>query len=481
MHPRIILSILGMLLMLFSTSLILPMLVAIIYEESYLDTFGLAFVITFSSGAILWMLRTKKPEMRAREGFLITALFYIGLGLFGAIPMYLAPELTNSFTDSTFEALSGLTTTGATVLTGIDNLPKSILFYRQLLQWLGGMGIIVLAVAILPMLGIGGMQLYRAETPGPVKDHKLKPRIKETALSLWYLYLGFTVACAAGYWFAGMTIFDAICHAFSTIAIGGFSTHDDSLGWFNSAAVEGVAIFFMLLAGINFALHFGVLQRKKLSLYLVDPEVKLYLGSIVVLACFISYFIANTPQSSDSFIRDGVFHTVSIATTTGFTTNDLSTWPIAAPILLMLSAFAGGCAGSTAGGIKVYRVLLIFRQGFREVKRLIHPNGVFHIKLGGQIVSNRIIDAVWGFFAVYITFFLLITCLILTTTDLDFLTVFSAVGACLNNLGPGLGDVALNYQALDGLTKWLLIFTMLMGRLEIFTLLVILTPSYWKH
>ena len=295
MHPRIILSILGMLLMLFSTSLILPMLVAIIYDEAYLKTFGAAFVLTFSSGAILWMLRTKKTEMRAREGFLITALFYIGLGLFGAIPMYLAPELTNSFTDSTFEALSGLTTTGATVLTGIDNLPKSILFYRQLLQWLGGMGIIVLAVAILPMLGIGGMQLYRAETPGPVKDNKLKPRIKETALSLWYLYLGFTVACAAGYWFAGMNVFDAICHAFSTIAIGGFSTHDDSLGWFNSPAVEGVAIFFMLVAGINFALHFGVLQRKKLSLYLVDPEVKLYLGSILVLACFISYFISQTP------------------------------------------------------------------------------------------------------------------------------------------------------------------------------------------
>lgn len=481
MHPRIILSILGMLLMLFSTSLILPMLVAIIYDEAYLNTFGAAFVLTFSSGAILWMLRTKKTEMRAREGFLITALFYIGLGLFGAIPMYLAPELTNSFTDSTFEALSGLTTTGATVLTGIDNLPKSILFYRQLLQWLGGMGIIVLAVAILPMLGIGGMQLYRAETPGPVKDNKLKPRIKETALSLWYLYLGFTIACATGYWFAGMNVFDAICHAFSTIAIGGFSTHDDSLGWFNSPAVEGVAIFFMLVAGINFALHFGVLQRKKLSLYLVDPEVKLYLGSILVLACFISYFISQTPQSSDSFIRDGLFHTVSIATTTGFTTNEFSAWPIAAPILLMLSAFAGGCAGSTAGGIKVYRVLLIFRQGFREVKRLIHPNGVFHIKLGGQIVSNRIIDAVWGFFAVYITFFLLITCLILATTDLDFLTAFSAVGACLNNLGPGLGDVALNYQSLDGLTKWLLIFTMLMGRLEIFTLLVILTPSYWKH
>ena len=481
MHPRIILSILGMLLMLFSTSLILPMLVAIIYDEAYLNTFGAAFVLTFSSGAILWMLRTKKTEMRARDGFLITALFYIGLGLFGAIPMYLAPELTNSFTDSTFEALSGLTTTGATVLTGIDSLPKSILFYRQLLQWLGGMGIIVLAVAILPMLGIGGMQLYRAETPGPVKDNKLKPRIKETALSLWYLYLGFTVACAAGYWFAGMNVFDAICHAFSTIAIGGFSTHDDSLGWFNSPAVEGVAIFFMLVAGINFALHFGVLQRKKLSLYLVDPEVKLYLGSILVLACFISYFISQTPQSSDSFIRDGLFHTVSIATTTGFTTNEFSAWPIAAPILLMLSAFAGGCAGSTAGGIKVYRVLLIFRQGFREVKRLIHPNGVFHIKLGGQIVSNRIIDAVWGFFAVYITFFLLITCLILVTTDLDFLTAFSAVGACLNNLGPGLGDVALNYQSLDGLTKWLLIFTMLMGRLEIFTLLVILTPSYWKH
>ena len=481
MHPRIILSILGMLLMIFSASLMLPILVAIIYGEAFLNTFGLAFGVTFSSGAILWLLRTKESEMRAREGFLITALFYIGLGLFGAIPMYLAPELTNSFTDSTFEAISGLTTTGATVLTGIDDLPRSILFYRQLLQWLGGMGIVVLAVAILPMLGIGGMQLYRAETPGPVKDNKLKPRIKETALSLWYLYLGFTTACAICYWFAGMSAFDAICHAFSTIAIGGFSTHDESLGWFNSPAIEGVAIVFMLLAGVNFALHFSVLQRKNISLYLGDPEVRLYFGTILFLSCVISYFLAQNPDGSDSFLRNGIFHTVSMATTTGFTTESFSAWPIAAPILLMLSAFAGGCAGSTAGGIKVYRVLLIFRQGAREVKRLIHPNGIFHIKLGGQLVSDRIIDAVWGFFAVYITFFLVMTCLILATTDLDFTTTFSAVGACLNNLGPGLGEVGLNYRSLDDLTKWFLIFTMLMGRLEIFTLLVLLTPSYWKN
>lgn len=481
MRLPIILRITGILLTLFSMALLIPVIVAAIYGEDTIRTFVTAFAITAVSGLALWIPNRGNQDLRAGDGFMITALFYVGLGLFGAIPIYLAESTSLSFTDAAFESLSGLTTTGATVIAGLDGLPKSILFYRQLLQWYGGMGIIVLAVAILPMLGIGGMQLYRAESPGPVKDNKLTPRITETAKALWYLYLGLTIACALSYWWAGMDPFDAICHSFSTVAIGGFSTHDASIGYFDSAAVESVAIIFMVFSGINFGLHFVVWNRKNPLYYVRDMEVRMYLVALAVVALAVCMILLRHPSADPSPIRHGLFQAVSMTTTTGYTTRDFSNWPSVAPILLLFAAFAGGCAGSTAGGIKMIRVLLIFRQGMREIRRLIHPNGVFPLKLGKRRVPDRVIDAVWSFLSAYVIIFLTMVCLVMAISDLDFTSAFSAVAACLNNLGPGLGDVAPNYQALPDTVTWLLMFTMLLGRLEIFTLIVLFTPAFWRR
>ena len=481
MHLPVILRVTGILLALFSLALLVPVVVAMIYGEDTIETFVTAFVITAVSGLALWLPNRGDRDLRAGDGFMVTALFYVGLGLFGALPIYLAESTALSFTHAAFESLSGLTTTGATVISGLDDLPKSILFYRQLLQWYGGMGIIVLAIAILPMLGIGGMQLYRAESPGPVKDTKLTPRIAETAKALWYLYLGLTVACALSYWFAGMDVFDAICHSFSTVAIGGFSTHDASIGYFDSGSIESVAIVFMVISGINFGLHFMVWNRKNPLLYLRDMEVRMYLLALIVVALVICAILIRHPGSDSSPIRHGLFQAVSITTTTGYTTRDFANWPSVAPILLLFAAFAGGCAGSTAGGIKMIRVLLIFRQCMREIRRLIHPNGVFPLKLGKRKVPDRVVDAVWSFFSAYVIIFLTMVCLVLAIGELDFMTAFSAVAACLNNLGPGLGEVALNYSALPDSVTWLLMFAMLLGRLEIFTLIVLFTPAFWRR
>ena len=478
----------GGLLMLFSVAQLLPAGVALLYGEATVPAFLGAFGISLSAGVALWIGshgRVGAPapnnmEMRSREGFLITVLFYLGLGLTGAVPLLLAPGVADSFTDAAFESLSGLTTTGATVIVGLDELPRSVLFYRQLLQWLGGMGIIVLAVAVLPMLGIGGMQLYRAESPGPVKDAKLTPRITQTAKALWLLYLALTAACGTAYFVAGMDVFDAVCHAFSTVAIGGFSTHDASLGYFDSAAIEGVAVVFMLLSGMSFALHFAALSRRSIRVYLRDNELRLYLGIVALVVAVVVWALLTHPDASAQPIREGVFQAVSLATTTGFTTAEYSAWPALASVVMVFAAFAGGCAGSTAGGLKMYRVLLIFRQGLREIRRLIHPNGVFHIKLGEQIVPDRVVNAVWGFFAVYLIVFVVGVCILLGFSEVGFETAFSAVAANLNNLGPGLGEVAHHYQTMPAATKWVLMAAMLLGRLEIFTLLVVLAPGYWR-
>ena len=481
MHLTVILRITGTLLTLFSFSFLLPAAVALFFAERTLTTFLSAFAITLISGLVLWLPLRGKRELRGGDGFLVTALFYLGLGMFGAIPFWLGDALQLSFTDAVFESISGLTTTGATTIVGLDQLPKSLLIYRQMLQWMGGMGIIVLAVAIYPMLGIGGMQLYRTESAGPMKDNKLTPRITETAKALWYLYIGLTAACALAYWYAGMSGFDAIAHSFSTVSIGGFSTHDSSMGYFDSGAVEAVAIIFMTLSGINFALHFLVWRRRNPLHYFQDVEVRVYLFVLALVAIIVCAILWWHPGSTDDALRDGIFQAVSITTTTGFTTSNFAAWPSVAPILLLFAAFAGGCAGSTAGGIKMIRVLMIYLQGMREVKRLIHPNGVFSIKLGRESVPDRRVDAVWSFFSVYVFFFLLSICTIMIMSDMDFITAFSAVGACLNNLGPGLGDVAVNYNSITADVKWVLMFNMVLGRLEIFTLLVLLTPAYWRR
>lgn len=482
MHFSIIFRILGILLMLFSLTLLPPIMVSLWFEDKNHIGFWIAFLITFVTGLLTWFpVHNIRHDLRTRDGFLVTALFWTVLGLFGSLPFLFSNGLELSFTDALFESLSGLTTTGATVITGLDQLPKSILYYRQQLQWLGGIGIIVIAVAILPMLGIGGMQLYRAETPGPVKDSKLTPRITETAKALFFIYLGLTVLCSLSYWAAGMSLFDAICHAFSTVAIGGFSTHDDSIGFFESDAIMWIAVVFMIISGINFGLHFFSWRERKLLHYLRDPECLLYLRMIVLGCVVVSLllYLLGVFGAYDSVLH-GVFQLVSILTTTGFATTDFSAWPNVLPFLLLYCAFMGGCAGSTGGGIKVIRILLLIKQGVREIHRLIHPNAIIPIKVGRTSVSDRVVDAVWGFFAVYV-FAYFVMFLLLKATGLDVVTAFFAVGACINNLGPGLGEVAAHYGDINNPAKWVLCFAMLLGRLEVFTLLVLFSPMFWRR
>ena len=475
--------ILGLLLMMFSVTMLTPLIFSLIYRGEAWLAFVEAFAVTLSTGFLLWLpVRNSRAELRLRDGFVVVASFWIVLGLFGALPFYLSERPPMSLTDAVFESMSGLTTTGATVLTGLDGLPKSILFYRQQLQWLGGMGIIVLAVAILPMLGVGGMQLYRAETPGPVKDTKLTPRVTETAKALWYVYLTFTILCVVGYKLAGMDWFDALCHAFSTVAIGGFSTHDLSIGHFNSVAVDLVAIVFMFVAGINFSLHFFSWRFLQIKHYFINPEFRAYAAFLISVSVLVvgGLWIMGTYEEAGAGLIQGTFQAVSIATTTGFTTADFSSWPGALPVLLLFSSFIGGCAGSTAGGIKVIRWLLIYRQGVREIVRLIHPSAEIPVKLGRQAVPARIVDAVWGFFSVYLIVFGVMM-LAMLTTGLDQVTAFSAVAATLNNLGPGLGDVTGGFMTVNDSAKWIAVAGMLLGRLEIFTLLVLVTPTFWRR
>ena len=482
MQLLVIQRILGLLLMIFSSTLLPPVAIGLYYGDGAVAPFLEAFSLTIAFGFLLWLpVRNKKKELRLRDGFLVVVLFRTVLGIAGGLPIYLSGIYGISVTDAVFESISGLTTTGATVITGIDTMPHALLFYRQELQWLGGMGIIVLAVAVLPMLGIGGMQLFRAETPGPVKDNKLTPRITETAKALWYIYLGLTISCGLAYWVAGMSSFDAIAHAFSTVAIGGFSTHDASIGYFNSTAIQLIAVVFMFLSGINFAIHFVAISRRSLKPYRRDAEFRTYAWVLLVVSLItIGYLqFTKTFSSTTESIVEGLFQVVSIGTTTGFTTAEYYTWPGFLPVLLLYVSFIGGCSGSTGGGIKVIRILLLVKQGARELKRLIHPNAQIVVKIGKKPLPENVIEAVWGFFAAYFAISALMI-LLLMASGLDQDTAFSAVAACLNNLGPGLGDVSQNFKSINDFAKWVLVLAMLLGRLEIFTLLVLFTPAFWR-
>ena len=480
MQLLIVLKVLGLLLSIFSVTMFIPGLVSLYYRDGSAQSFFVAFAITLAIGLATYLpLRKLQSPIKLTDGYVIVVMFWTVLGLFGAVPLYLDEKLNLTIAQSIFESMSGFTTTGATVIVGLDTLPQAILLYRQLVQWLGGMGIIVLAVAILPLLGMGGMQLFRAETPGPQKE-KITPRVAETAKLLWYIYLALTVACMIAYWVAGMSLFDAIGHSFSTVAIGGFSTHDQSIGYFQSHAIEMVAVIFMVISGVNFALHYLALRSMSLGSYLEDAEFKTYVGIILFLGVVtVGYrYSTQTADLSNSFFR-GVFQVVSIATTTGFTTAEYFNWPGFLPVLLLFASFVGGCAGSTGGGMKVIRVLLLIKQGIRELVRMVHPHAVLPVKVGRKSIPPRVIDAVWGFFAAYVII-LTVMLLFMMATGLDQETAFSAVVACLNNLGPGLGAVGSNYSSLNGLQLSVLCFAMLLGRLEIFTLLVLLTPHFWR-
>ncbi len=480
MHTRTIARIVGFYAILFGLTLLAPILVGLIYSEPLSDTYITPMLGSMAMGQLLWLFGRKRgTALGNRDGFLIVALFWTLLSVLGAWPLLLATGIGP--VDALFESASGLTTTGATVLSGLDDMPKSLLFYRQQLQWLGGMGLIVLGVAVLPMLGIGGMQLYRAEVPGPMKDEKLTPRLASTARALWLLYVGFTLACALAYWLAGMSAFDALAHAMSTLSTGGFSTHDASLGFFHSQAVETVAVVFMLLAAINFGVHFLVFHQGSLRYYLQDAEVRGFLVFVlaVILLVGLSLRLENEYESLLHAMRDALFEVVSVVTSTGYATVDFSAWPDFLPMLLIFISFVGGCGGSTAGGMKVMRVMLLVKQGINEVRRLVHPHAVLRVRLGRQVVEQRMIQAVWGFFAVYISVFGLLS-LVMIHAGLDATSAFSAVATSMNNLGPGLGEVALSFQSVSDLGKLTAVVAMLLGRLEIFTLLVLLSPGFWR-
>lgn len=479
-----VLNLLSVVVVIFAAAMLLPLGVSLVQEDGADGAYDLAILATALSGCVGWLLtRGGRRELQPRDGFLFVVLVWSVLPAFATVPLldYL-PGLT--FTEAYFETMSALTATGATVLTGLDRLPPSINVWRCMLQWMGGMGIIVLAVAVLPLLGVGGRQLLKAETPGPMKEQQLTPRIAQTAKGLWLVYLLLTVLCALGYAWAGMDTLDAMMHAFTTVALGGFSSHDASFAYWNSPLIEALAVAFMLAAGVSFGTHFLALRRASLRPYRFDPEVRAYLSlcgaSVAIVAGYL--FLHGAHEDFPTVARYSLFNVVSVATTTGYSTTDYALWPVFAPLwMLMLSTFTT-CSGSAGGGIKMMRALLMFQQALRELMRIVHPRALFPVKLGGQVVENSIIFAILAYMLVYGATLTFIT-MVLTASGLDFMTAFSAAAACLNNLGPGLGEVGptSTYAMLDTFQTWICTVAMLLGRLELMTVFVLLTPVFWRR
>lgn len=480
MNYKSIFNLLGILLGLFSLSFIPPLILTFVYSESGREIFLYSFIFLFFLGGTLWVsTRQKNLPLNISDGFIITTMFWVVLACAGSIPFYF---FGLSIGDSIFESVSGITTTGATTIIGLDTLPKSILLYRQLLQWIGGMGLIILAVAVMPALGIGGGQLYKMELPGSHGNQKLTPKITDSAKALWKIYVGLTVLCATLYLISGMSLFDSIAHSLSTVAGGGFSTHDDSIGFFDSGLIEAVCIVFMLLSAASFAVHYAAIFGGKPLKYFYDSEFRFFL-SVIILIIMISllvHIISNSNAHIFYAIKSIIFHTVSIVTTSGFTTENFSLWPGFLPYLLLVGAFMGACSQSVGGGIKAWRVLIMINQAYKEILKTIHPNAVLTSKIGSKVIDAKIAEKVWGFFSIYVFIFMFLLMAMLGT-GLSFESAFSAVGACLNNLGPGLGDVASNYTNVSGIGKIILCFAMILGRLEIFTLLVLFTPAFWRR
>lgn len=482
MNPKLIAKIIGLLLLVSSGMMLPPAVVGMIYQDGDIIPFLEGFLfLALIGGSLFFSYRHIYAELKIRSGFLVVGSSWLIVGLAGAVPLYASDFLDLSLIDAIFESISGLTTTGATILTNIDDLPHSVKFYRQQMQWFGGMGIIVLAVAVLPMLRIGGMQIYKAETPGPMKDQKLTPRITETAKALWYIYLGITITCAVCYFMAGMSLFDAICHAFSTISIGGFSPHDASMGYFNNALIEAIAVIFMMIAGINFASHFMAWKAASIRTYMLDSEVRVFLGFMVIASVLTSFqlYVTGTADSLFESIRQGTFQAVSVGTTAGFTTEPFYLWVGALPIMLMLFSTIGGCAGSTGGGFKVIRMILLFKMSMRELYRLIHPHGKYLVKINDKTVNYRVLDSVSAFFVQFL-FLLCVFSILLAAFGADLTTAFSSSLACLTNLGPALGEAGPHYANISEGGKWVLSLAMIFGRLELFTLFILLIPAYWE-
>lgn len=483
MRLAVIARLMGLLLIVFSATMLPPAALAWFESAATLGAFLAAAGVALVAGTLLYFpFRRVEQELRVRDGFIVVTLFWGLLALFGALPFVLA-DVTPRIADAYFEAMSGLTTTGATVITGLDHLPASVNLWRGIMHFLGGGGIIVLAVAVLPLLGVGGMQLIKAETPGPMKETKLTPRIRETAKGLWVIYVGLNVVCMTALLLAGMTPLDATIHSFSAVATGGFSSHDASIAYFQSPTIEMILTVFMFLGGVNFALHFVAFRRRDPQPYVLDGEFRVYTLVLLGAALFIAFHLLASRTYPDFAValRFALFQAVSIGTTTGFATADYATWPAVLGGLLLLLSFFAGSAGSTAGGIKLMRIMLLFKQGACELRRLVHPNAIVTVKLGGKIVPERTISAVTTFFTAYLGIFAVLA-LLIAALGVDLVTAFSAAAACLNNVGPGLGQVgpASTFASLPEAAKWVLSFAMLLGRLELFTLLVLFTRVFWR-
>ncbi len=476
-------NVLGRLMMVFSFAYVVPIAGSLAFGDGIAADFLISMLLTLVIGMILMIgTRADYRELKVRDGFLLVTFSWTLMAAIGALPLMIVyTEL--SFAQAFFEAMSGMTTTGATVLVGLEHAPQSINLWRHELQWLGGLGIIVLAVAILPLLGVGGMQLYRAETPGPMKDSRLTERISGTARALWLVYVGLTLLCMLSLRLAGMEWLDAVCHAFSTLSLGGFSTRDASIGAWNSPAIEAVLIVFMMLAGINFATHFVAFRARDLRAYAGDVEARAFVILLAVSCVGIAFFLHwhGVYASFWTGLRHSTFNVVSIATTTGFASVDYALWPLFAPMWMLLLSGISASSGSTGGGIKMVRTLILFKQAQRELQRMLHPNMAAQIKLGAIVVPNKVAFSVLGFIFLYFMTMAMMTFALLIT-GLDFITAFSAVVACINNAGPGLGVVgpAGNYSTLGSFQLWVLSMTMLLGRLEILSVLVIFTRSFWR-
>jgi trk system potassium uptake protein TrkH len=478
-----VINVLGSMLMLFSVTYVLPMVTSLIYRDGMLIDFVYAAVICVAAGAVMvGVTKRHKRELRSRDGFLLVSLAWVFMSAIATVPLLIAlPGLT--FTDAFFETMSGLSTTGATVLTGLDTLAPSLNMWRASLHWFGGMGIIVLAVAILPLLGVGGMQLYKAETPGPVKNEKLTPRITQTAKALWVVYVLLTILCVLALHVAGMDWYDAVFHSFSTLSLGGFSNYDSSIGHYDSISIELVLVFFMLVSALNFSRHFIAWQQKSLRTYLTDVEASGMLRLVATAIIIVTLYVWAHDVYPDflTALRYVTFNLVAMATTCGFVTQDYAAWPVFAPmVIVMLSCYTCN-TGSTGGGIKMFRTLVLVRQAWRELFLLVHPQAVTPVKIRNQVVSNHIVFAVLAFVVLYFGTVVTLTFLLLAS-GMDFISAFTAIIATINNAGPGLGVVgpSSNYQGLTDFQTWVCSLAMLLGRLEIFSVLVLLTPTFWR-
>jgi trk system potassium uptake protein len=479
MKFRAVLHVLGALLIFEGISMAFPLAFALYYQDGSALSFVYSILITVFVGGLLFLFNRNFQELRIREGFAIVGFGWTFMALFGAMP-HLFHGAIPSLTDAFFETMSGFTTTGSSILTDIESLPKGLLFWRSQTHWIGGMGIIVLSLAILPMLGVGGMQLFKAEVPGPIPD-KLQPRIKETAKILWLVYVIVTGVETVLLLFGGMDLFDSLCHTFGTVATGGFSTKNASIAHFNSVYIETVIIFFMFIAGVNFNLHYNLLKGN-LKAYKIDREFLFYL-KITLLFIFITTIVVYMSRYSNIFqaFRAAAFQAVSIITTTGYATDDFELWSNSGQLLMLLLMFVGGCAGSTGGSIKIIRIMLLLKHSVNEMKKLLHPNAYLPVRLGKNVVQPEVVTNVLGFFLLYMVIFALGS-VAMAAMGLDLVTAISSVAATLGNIGPGLGTIGPteNFAHIPVLGKWLLSFFMLLGRLEIYTILILFVPEFWK-